>query len=123
MGINRNDGLKKFTRNFFEIKEKLEMKKPFKRFKKTFEKKFDDYIKSMGIHRKEGEKKNLRILKMEGKKLGCQKTFKSILHEWGHMRNNQKTFKKLMFKKTKKKQTKKWKKKEIENQNYYFYTP
>ena len=40
---------------------------------------------------------------MEGKKLGCQKTFKSILHEWGHMRNNQKTFKKLMFKKTKKK--------------------
>ena len=57
------------------------MKKPFKRFKKTFEKKANDYIKSMGIHRKDGEKKNLRTLKMERRKLGCQKTIKSILHE------------------------------------------
>ena len=86
------------------------MKKPFKRFKKTFEKKANDYIKSMGIHRKDGEKKTLRKLKMERKKLGFQKIFKSILHEWVHMKNNQKTFKKLKFKKTKKKQTKQKKK-------------
>ena len=41
--------------------------------------------------------------KWKEKKLGFQKIFKSILHEWGHMKINQKTVQKLKFKKTKKK--------------------